>query len=520
MQKNRNKLVCFLTLAFWLATFLLPQNSFAAGIPTSPPPTVGADGTVCPDSHKGLVVRIVPCIRNTVLYATTQMFVPITKIVAKLVTAASTLAIVLWGIRVMLGHPVAVTRDGFVLAIKIGVVGLFSSQYPYLFPKMIAIMDGLINIVAKPAADMVKVATSCQLNFTGTDAKMMMVFGSVDCYLDNLVGGIFQPAGIKNGIVGFLFSLIFSNVAGFFMGAICFYLIYLSIMTIAKSLYIFIMAFIAFSLMSILSPIFVPMILFKQTTKYFTQWADLSISFIVQPVMLMAYLTMFLMAFNVTVFHSTHSLYYAIAGEASIPNDKTADFKIGDWLSQKGVYAVKSLNSKGNVVDPKNAKQAMGADATIDKGVVSKQGQHPECEGSITTDCVKMNTVNAVTNSMGFGDVSGLPNKAMNFFRVDTPIQTLDWAKLSKIVDATGCDAVHCDNTDATGEDKKAIDKYLSSRKVKVFMTFIMSLITMYVFFTLLEQIPMIGSGLIGEIGSKVNLGGQRPQAASRSGGQ
>lgn len=519
MQKNRNKLICFLMLAFWLASFLLPQNSFAADIPTSQPKTVAADGTVCPDSHKGLVVRIVPCIRDTVLYATTKIFGTMANIVAKTVAVACTLAIAIWGIRIIMGQASVITKDGIILAIKIGVIGLFTSKYAVIFPKMINVVEDLLNIVAKPSILLIWKATSCNIKFTGSDAKIMEIFGAIDCYLNYLIGGIFNTVDIKNGIVGFLFSLASSNVAGFFMAGIGFYLIFISLMTIAKSLFIFLQAFIAGSLMFIISPLFVPMVLFKSTEKYFKQWLTMTISFIVQPVILMGYLGMFLMAFDATIFHGNHSLYYSIVGSAS--DDKSGDFKIGEWLRNNGVYAEKSLNNKGNNIDSKGAKEALGDDKTIDKGVVSKEGQHPECEGSISNDCVKMRTAAAVTESMGFGDVQGIATKGLNYFRTDTAIQALDWAALSSKVDADGCNKVNCTLSDATDEQKKKIDDYLTKRKIKVFLTFIMSLIMIYVFYTLLDQIPLIGSGLMHDSVARISLGkSSTPKTTNSGGGQ
>lgn len=517
MQKNRNNFVCFLTLALWLVSFLLPEFAFAVTIPTTAPITVDADGTVCPTASKGLIVKIVPCIRDTILYATSKMFGQIAEIIAKTVTVACTLAVVLWGIRMMLGQAHRITAEGMMLAMKIGAISLFTSQYKVLFPKMLNVMEDMINIVAQPGIKFIWMATSCKQTFTGSDAKIMEVFGAVDCYLDGLIGGIFNNVDVKNGIIGFLFSLMSSNPAGFFMGGIGLVLVGLSLLTIAKSLFIFMQAFIAFALMSIISPIFVPLSLFKSTEKYFKQWANITISFIVQPVILMGYLTMFLMAFDATVFHGKHSLYHAIAGVAA--DDKTGNFKIGQWLNNNGVYVEKSLNDKGNNVDPKGAKASTGDPAALDKGVESKIGQNPDCEGSTTTNCIKMNTAKELINSQGYGNVVEGANKALNYFKTDTPVQTLNWAKLASIVDASGCSAVNCTSDTATGAAKDKIDKYLTGYKIKVFLTFIMALVMIYVFYSLLDYLPIISSGLISEVGRGVVLGQSKSSSSSATGG-
>ena len=505
MRRNKHILYFVFSLAIWLAVFVFPQVSFAATsiIPTSNPVTVqdNADGTktICPTTSKGLVVKIVPCIRNTILYAATQVLVPLSKFVAKTVTILSTLAIVFFGIKLTAGQAGIITREGMILGIKIAFVGLFTGYYPDLYPKMVAVIEDLLNIVATPAIKMVTVNAACagQNSFTGDDAKIMQIFGAVDCYLDSLIGGIFDPPStaytaqtLKNGIIGFLVSMAFTGAAGFFIGAIGLFLIFISLKTIAKTIFIFLQGFVAFSLMAIISPLFVPMILFKATEKHFTQWADTTIGFIVQPVLVMGYLVMFILAFNTSVFHGNNSLYFAIVGSDS--NNK--DFVMGKWLNGnnlngKNVFVQDSANAQGVTMDYKGAIKDLGSTSNDYKGE----------KDELAWDKIDSSAFTDIFGDMGIGTLG----KGLNFFKTDTPIQDVDFLVLAKATNTVG----------ATDADK------IQAYKRNIFLSFMMALIVIYIFNQLLDYLPFIGSGMMASrAGGGMTLGSGYGSATKKAG--
>lgn len=455
----------------------VPQAAFAFDIPTTEPTTIGSDGTICPSSDsaapsKGFVVRMVPCIRNATVYATTKIFSPIAAITAKATIVASTLAVVLWGISLMAGQPTQISKTGIMLLIKIAVVATFASTYQELFPRMLNIVESLMNTVAKPATSMIWKGTNCKATLSGSDAQVMAIFAAIDCYLDSLIGGIFNPLDIKNGLVGFLYSCLFSGIVGFIIGAMGFYLIWISLSTIARTIFIYMTAIIAFSLMIVISPIIAPLILFKQTQKrYFNQWLNLLINFMVQPVFVVGYLTMFLMAFDVTIIHGTKSLFYSVAGSEATTGGSSSDPQIGKWLNDSGSYGEVSLGAEGVKIDPEGAKKETKAPSANDLGVEKIGGYAIPKDG-----------INNAIEYFGAGTVA----KALNYFRTDFPAQAVDWDKLAK-------KAGYSD-----------VDKY----KLNLFLSFLMSVIVIYIFYILLDYIPFIGSGLINEAPSRVTLGG------------
>ena len=508
MQRMRNSHIFYFvfSLAIWLAVGVFPQESFAdtSIIPTAAPTSIGIDTkqcpnqpvetvtttdsagnqvtttilqanqcVICPTNYKGLVVKIVPCIRGTILYAATQIFVPLSTFVAKIVTILSTLAIVFFGIKLTAGQAGIITKEGMILAIKIACVGLFTGYYPALYPKMVAVIEDLLNMVATPAINMITVNATCagHNSFTGDDAKIMQIFGALDCYLDSLVGGIFDPPStaytaqtLKNGLIGFLVSLAFTGAAGFFIGAIGLFLVFISLKTIAQTIFIFLQGFLAFSLMIIISPLFVPLILFKATQeKYFNTWADTTIGFIVQPVLVLGYLVMFILAFNTCIFTGTNSLYFAIAGSAS--NNK--DFKMGQWMNDNHIFVKDSKNAQGITMDAKGALKELGTPENNNKGEKSE----------LAWDKIPDSAFADIFGDMGVGRAG----KALNFFKTDTPIQDVDILALAKATNTAG----------AADDDK------VRAYKLKIFLSFMMSLIVVYIFHELLDYLPFIGSGLM-----------------------
>jgi hypothetical protein len=501
MQKNKNIILQLIAIIIFLG-ICLPDMALAWDIPTDPAQirltktdSSGVKHT-CPgpdlaNPDKGFTVRLIPCILNAVTYATTSILGPFSAYMLTIINAVFTLAIATWGVLILSGNVAAISQGGMMLALKIGAIAFFANNFGGLYPVMLNVMEELLNIIANPVTidsgptgiSLWQGACTPPEVFSATNEKIqniMSVWHILDCYIDLLIGGIIAPtpaaqaAAITTGIIGFIVGMLFSSSIGLFIAFIGFYVIIMTLFTIARAVYIFITAYIAFSFMAIISPIFIPCILFRSTREYFADWLRLTISFIIQPIFLFGYLVMFLVAFNTVFFVGHQSLYYAIAGDASQEDVNT--FKIGPWLSSKGIYEKILIGKDYVAID-------QGGDKVVTGGV-------SKFEDTGLTD------LQAIRRAFKVGMGGSEP---LDFFETGVMVNSINWERLAQVVKPSEYSA-------AVGSDT-ALAKFYQDYKIRVFLAFLMAAVVMYIFYSLLEYLPYIGSATMGDLGYVPTLG-------------
>ncbi len=457
---------------------------------------------VCPGM--GLTRRIMPCIKETLINVTNEMLIPISEYMALTVTAACTLAIALLGVAMLGGRTTAPFKDSLLLMVKLGCVSMFSYNFGGIFPLVLDSMDELLGIVTTYVifsgsfADSVLISECPDLADLVLDPPGLQVWDAVDCSINSLIGGIFSPFSLSMGIVGFIFSCFMSNTLGVMIGMLGIRLLLQLMWAIVRSLYIFVGSYIGLCLMVLISPFFIPTLLFQVTRGYFERWLRITMSFMLQPVILFAYLAMLLTAFDLIIFSGPNSLYGVLAGdnvddeEFRLPWEEGGEGGIGGFLMSHGGYAVDhkspwgvNINSKGASENPRI--KAAFPKSSIDTGVGGIMGAKivtpTERTGGMSID---RNRQRAILDSMGLGMSMRHPNPdgsakqtQLNYFEFSVPVETVDWAFLA---DQNGFDSSNPDD----------LVRYM----VKVYISFLMALITGYVFIELLDTLPFIGSGL------------------------
>lgn len=261
--------------------------------------------------------------------------------VAGTVLVACTLAVLLYGFLVYTGRARAVGREAFILALKVAFVMTFSGAmaayqpltYPYTTPMGALFIDiqNSINYFVDILLRYLYFSDNCFIP-TGT-APDMVFWLRVDCAIERLVG--YATSGefyLKSGLLGILLAALFSGPIGFaiFMMGVSFLMTML--LTFAKALYIFISAYVGLAILMSLSPLMIPLILFRSTKAMFEKWLRLLIGVILQPLFLFAYLGMMLMVMYLAIFKGEYSVYRAIACDAV--NDDY--FMIGNYVNNIG----------------------------------------------------------------------------------------------------------------------------------------------------------------------------------------
>lgn len=443
----------------------------------------------------GLVKRIVLCVQGTVIPATYKMLWQTSLyFVAGPVAAACTLAIVLWGILLLTGKQSATMRDAFTLALKIGAVAFFtfalgtSEMFPYgLFPLMIQVIDHMAGIVTMYIGYSSSLDCAAALNPAD-------VWGRVDCALDSLIGGIFSPVNLAAGALGFFFAALFSGPFGLFIGLLGFAIIFLMIFALMRATYIAITAYIAIAFMALVSPIFITMVLFSATRSYFEKWVKLTIGFMLQPIFLFAYISMMIAAFDVVVYDGPFSVYRALVGSRVDQSGET--FGAFEWARQQ-YSAEKNTVNLGISADPR-LQDAPGSE---DTGTLGDTGAEE------LPDYVESHYKNR------------------NIYSLDIPIKTIYWdgMAIEKICSSKpkpcdrgtvydeikrricGADMI-CDDAQQA-EYEKEIAMLPVEHLIYLLLALLIAMLTMYIFYIMLDVLPFIGAGITGEQYSMPVLG-------------
>ncbi len=496
MQKNRNIFIYLIMCGIWLSAVFSPSYASAAtssSVPSALPEITweAPDGTihVCPagdhtndpaTADKGFTKRLVPCLRNTIIYATSELIVPLSKYFSVLVAALFTLAVIIWGILVVTGHPRAIMQNGLILALKIGFVIYFTNSFGGYYPILLDSLANILNMMIMPVinGNVITVNHSsgssalCTIDPNNSaNYVFMYLWNVVDCYLDMFIGGIFSKANLSAGIIGFIVGAAFSTSVGMFIAIAGIYMLMMALFTLARAVYIFITSYIAFSFMVLISFLFIPCILFHNTKKYFDGWLQLTVSFFVQPIFLLGYLVMFLVAFNSTVFDGKHSLYYAIAGADS----QKADFKLGEWISSKGGYYDTIVGKGDTKINIRGGLKEIGG---------SNKNFNPAITGTMDIQAQRPN------RNMDYDvDSASSATHVLNFFETGVEVLAVNWEPLAIAAKPDAFSKL------STNEEKQ---KFYLDYKMTVFISFIMVAVFMYLFYSLLSYIPYIGNAALG----------------------
>jgi hypothetical protein len=431
----------------------------------------------------GLTERIILCVKETVLFATNTLLLPaVSTYMAGTINICITLAILLWGILMVTGKTSAPVRDVFLLGMKAGGVLMFTANFNGWFPLMLDVMESMLNIVTS------YVTYSASLNCPNvTSVDNMVVWERVDCAMQTLLGGIFPItiggglSGQKTlflGITGFLVASLYSGTVGVIIAAFGFWIVINFLWTLARALYVFICAYIAFAFMVLISPLFIPMILFRVTKAYFEKWLKLTMGFILQPIFLFAYLAMLLAAFDVVVYTGPRSLYRAITGvhygqSVMLPDGTLEPFTLGRALFVSGSYKDGSRGAVGFETDYNalNRRLAGHGIGTLDTGVIGDIGEE-------------------TTNPAQWGNIFGYLGNTV--FKVDALTTVVDWQQLA-LWSNPGC----------TDPPATCATNYI----INLILSFFMAAVTAFIFYILLDKLPFVGSGLTGEPLSTATLG-------------
>lgn len=356
----------------------MPLEGFAqASAPPAASPGNGIDPPADCDGFVGVTHRIAGCIRVTIDEGAQRFFDNVYPGLQRAIGGVLTLAIVIYGVMISYGLVEKVGRDTFVLLLKISAVTYFVTSSPFMFRTVIGAMDAAAAAVISysppsGAADnagsdynqsvcmqamvAAQAASNGSLPSGSNPRPVITPWLGIDCLIDSVIGIKILPAsgnasplgsgewfnktyadtnattqgdGPARGLLFFFFSSMQSSVTGGLLAVIGFFFVYGMLSLIVRAFFVYIAGYMGVALLVILSPLFLPMILFKETKQYFDKWAKMFIGFAMQPVIMLVFIIFSLTAVDLAAFSGNYSIVYQIAGDAS----RTAPFSLNKYLT-------------------------------------------------------------------------------------------------------------------------------------------------------------------------------------------
>ncbi|WP_395463171.1 type IV secretion system protein [Wolbachia endosymbiont of Cantharis cryptica] len=232
------------------------------------------------------------------------------------VTAVLVLALILFSIKAMSGG-VRSPQEMYMLIIKFALVIYFTtgSTMSHYYGEITKLSNGLSEIVLKASSESKNICNYEASNYKHgtTNYSYLAPWDRLDCrilfYLGAPLDGIAGKIGtggvatlaillgaapallVAGSIIGIIFAggQILTALVVIFMAV-------MMMMVILWMCYVFILSLIALSVIIILSPLFIPMVLFQHTKGYFDGWIRELITYSLYPVMLFAFLSFMFIA--------------------------------------------------------------------------------------------------------------------------------------------------------------------------------------------------------------------------------
>lgn len=218
--------------------------------------------------------KVVRCMENTIGAAVAAMLNAVSIYMKPVVGLIFTLGVAVMGIRVLSGEH-QMTAKLATFSIKMGLIMLFSFNLGGFANTFFAIEQQLITMVSGGFSP----------------------WAIIDRLLGKLLG--FGPAiAMVQGILGMVSAALFSGSTGTIVFGAGIMAILGVLRFVFDIVYTYITAMILLGFLLILSPLLIPLALFVWTERYFKKWLDIVFSVMLTPILLFAFLSMFLLIFS------------------------------------------------------------------------------------------------------------------------------------------------------------------------------------------------------------------------------
>lgn len=232
------------------------------------------------------------------------------------VTAVLVLALVLFSIKAMSGG-VRSPQEMYMLVIKFALVIYFTtgSTMSHYYGELTRLSNGLSEIVLKASSESKGICNyeANDYKYSTRNYSYLAPWDRLDCRIIFYLGAPLEGIGGKIGtggvatlavllgaapvllVAGSIIGIIFAG-GQILVALVCIFMAILMMMVILWLCYVFILSLVALSVIIILSPLFIPMVLFQHTKGYFDGWVRELITYSLYPVILFAFLSFMFIA--------------------------------------------------------------------------------------------------------------------------------------------------------------------------------------------------------------------------------
>ena len=250
-------------------------------VPSSPPVATYFTMDSCAARY-GIVgdnlytTKVVACAEGAIRGAVMQILTLFSNYFGPIMYVLLILVMIFYGVRVATGER-DVLRQTMTLALKLAFVAIFVNQLPLWVNYVYGILAQFLALVSHGSP-----------------------WVQIDTFMGNLFG--FAPGVIlTSGLVGVVGASAFSSSVGmllFFTGIMAI----LNIISFVLGLvYTYLLAMLVIGFLLVLSPLMIPLALFFYTERYMKKWIDIIVSAILTPVLLFAFVWLFIGIFDTLI---------------------------------------------------------------------------------------------------------------------------------------------------------------------------------------------------------------------------
>lgn len=253
-----------------------------------------ADGSTVTCPQEGVyTARVVLCVKSGLRTALNVYLVKLSAYFKPIVFTVIALAVALFGVRMVMGDS-QLTPKAFLFLAKIGLVLMFTNNFGDMAPAVFGIMEDVLGLVT---STMMEPSSHCA---AGANPELVL-WDRLDCLLGRILG--FGPTvALYSGILGLVGMAMFSGTSGLMVFGLGISAIFAVLIMIFRAVYTFLLAYSAVTFLIVVSPIFIPMILFQPTMRMFNGWLDQLLSAMIEPVIMFAFMAFFVVVFEGMVF--------------------------------------------------------------------------------------------------------------------------------------------------------------------------------------------------------------------------
>lgn len=413
--------------------------------------------------------------------ATTIAFMNSPAIVNFFLPAVSAMAAVLvmvFGIKLMLGDVQNLKGDAFTLLFKIGGVLYFLTNAVPLYGDILTIMATFNNTVGT------LIQTAAPNAFCSSATNTL--WQDFDCIFEFIlgVGAVVAIAGI----VIVILLLIFTAGTGIVIVIAILHLLATFFFSILRFIQVYVMAVMALSFIYVMGFLFVPLLFFKDTFRYFQRWLAYIMGYVLIPLLMYTYMGMLFVIIQVTIFTGPNSIFYEVFGAK--PNAS------GQLTMPNGTDTVDPTkpdsNPFGNVQCAKNCTPSSPNDTNCPNKYCTTQN-YSVAHAGVESHSQAVPTDVGVGGNMNYnGQTAHQFNSSGHSTMVDLPIGF-------NLLDLTAMAYDQGDN--------KSVKQYL----IDICISVVVAALLAYIMFSLMGYIPELASSLVS---SGTHAGSQVTKAA------